>query len=134
MCVQVRYKTLEELEEYRPMMAQHQSHLDEEEIEQDEDTEGFFVLMGERTKYIRWAVGPMACTGGRRMTESVPLLSRSPLELYGLFVNALFAKTLPLIECCAQSVMAGGRPSQARKMCRTSRPPTFPRASAMCDA
>jgi hypothetical protein len=66
-CIQVRYKTLEELEEYRPMMAQHQSHLDEEEIEQDEDTEGFFVLMGERTKYIRCAVGPVTCTDCRRM-------------------------------------------------------------------
>lgn len=31
----------------------YDTYADEEEIEEDEDTEGFFVLMGEKSNYIR---------------------------------------------------------------------------------
>jgi len=38
-------------------MEMYKSVEDEEEIEEDEETEGFFVLEGEKSKYIRWGEG-----------------------------------------------------------------------------
>lgn len=50
---QVRYKYLDELEEYKPYMEQYNSYADEEDIEEDTDTDGFFVLEGVNSHYIR---------------------------------------------------------------------------------